>query len=164
MRRVVQLLKRVRDVEFLGDKCRPTSIMLTTLAGRHYRGEESIADGLETVVNGIASQINASRPGRIAVPNPADELAPHDGGVEDLAGPLDAAAYDKFCKMMEKMQRALAAARSALGVPKLYPVLAQTFGEGIVKRAFNSAEEEVKKGEPPVDFSGHPSPGRRSMF
>ncbi|MCB0360248.1 MAG: nucleotidyltransferase, partial [Bdellovibrionales bacterium] len=76
LRRVVQLLKRVRDVEFLGDKCRPTSIMLTTLAGRHYRGEESIADGLETVVNGIASQINASRPGRIAVPNPADELAP----------------------------------------------------------------------------------------
>lgn len=145
LRRVVQLLKRVRDVEFLGDKCRPTSIMLTTLAGRHYRGEGSIADGLETVVNGIASQINVSRPGRITVPNPADELAPHDGGVEDLAGPLDAAAYDKFCKMIEKVQRASAAARSALGVPKLYPVLAQTFGESIVKRAFNSAEEDVKK-------------------
>lgn len=145
LRRIVQLLKRVRDIEFLGDRCRPTSIMLTTLAGRHYRGEESIADGLETVLTAVSAQINAARPGRITVSNPADEMAPHDGGVEDLAGPLDAAAYDKFCKMIEKMQRALASARAAFGVPKLYPVLAQAFGEGIVKRAFNSAEEDVKK-------------------
>lgn len=145
LRRVVQLLKRQRDLDFLGDNCRPTSIMLTTLAGRHYRGEESIADGLETVLNGIAGQINAVRPGRITVPNPADEMAPHDGGVEDLAKPLDATAYEKFCKMIEKMRTALAAARAAHGVANLYPVLAQAFGESVVKRAFNSAEEAVKK-------------------
>jgi hypothetical protein len=145
LRRVVQLLKRQRDLDFLGDKCRPTSIMLTTLAGRHYRGEESIADGLETVLNGISAQINAAGSGRITVPNPADEMAPHDGGIEDLAKPLDEAAYSKFCKMIEKMRTALAAARSAHGVPKLYPVLARAFGESVVKRAFNSAEEAVKK-------------------
>jgi len=145
LRRVVQLLKRQRDLDFLGEKCRPTSIMLTTLAGRHYRGEESIADGLETVLNGIAAQINAARPRPITVPNPADEMAPHDDGVEDLAKPLDAPAYDRFCRMIEKMRTALAAARAAHGVPKLYPVLAQAFGESVVKRAFNSAEEDVKK-------------------
>lgn len=145
LRRVVQLLKRQRDVAFLGDRCRPTSIMLTTLAGRHYRGEESIADGLETVLNCISGQINAARPRRITVPNPVDELAPHDGGVEDLAKPLDATAYDKFCSMIESMRQTLAAARAAHGVPKLYPVLAKSFGEGVVKRAFNSAEEDVKK-------------------
>jgi hypothetical protein len=132
-------------LDFLGDNCRPTSIMLTTLAGRHYRGEESIADGLETVLNGISAQINAAGSGRITVPNPADEMAPHDGGIEDLAKPLDATAYSKFCKMIEKMRTALAAARTAHGVSKLYPVLAQAFGESVVKRAFNSAEEAVKK-------------------
>ena len=144
LRRVVQLLKRQRDLNFLGDRCRPTSIMLTTLAGRHYRGEESISDGLETVLDGISAQIMAAGSGRITVPNPADEMAPHDGGVEDLAKPLDATAYDKFCKMIEKMRAALAAARTAHGLPKLYPVLAQAFGESVVKRAFNSAEEAVK--------------------
>jgi|GEM_PF-4786340 len=145
LRRVAQLIKRMRDVDFLGDKCRPTSIMLTTLAGRHYRGEVSIADGLDTVLNGIAAQISAAGSGRITVPNPADELAPHDGGVEDLAKPLDAAAYDKFCKMIEKMRRVLAAAKSAQGVPKLFPVLSESFGQSVVKRAFNSAEEAVRK-------------------
>lgn len=145
LRRVVQLLKLQRDRDFLGDKCRPTSIMLTTLAGRYYRGEDSIADGLETVLDGISAQINAARPGPITVPNPADEIAPHDGGVEDLARPLDATAYEKFCKMIENMRQALAAARAAHGVPRLYPVLAQAFGESVVKRAFNSAEEAVKE-------------------
>lgn len=145
LRRIIQLLKRQRDRDFLGDKCRPTSIMLTTLAGRHYRGEESIAEGLETVLRGISHQINSARPERISVPNPADELAPHDGGIEDLAKPLDQAAYEKFCKMIETMSRALSEARSAKGVPKLYPILAQSFGESVVKRAFNSSEEDVKK-------------------
>lgn len=145
LRRIVQLLKRQRDLEFLGEKCKPTSIMLTTLAGRHYRGEESIGGGLETVLNGIAAQIDAASPARITVPNPADEMSPHDGGVEDLARPLDASAYDKFCKMIENARRALAAAQAAHGVPKLYPGLAQAFGESVVKRAFNSAEEDVKR-------------------
>lgn len=145
LRRIVQLLKRQRDMDFLGDKCRPTSIMLTTLAGRHYRGEASVAEGLGTVLQGISAQINAASPRRIAVPNPADEMAPHDGGVEDLAKPLDDPAYRKFCALIEKMQKALAAARTAHGVPKLYPVLAQAFGESVVKRAFNAAEEDVKR-------------------
>jgi hypothetical protein len=132
-------------MDFLGDKCRPTSIMLTTLAGRHYRGEASVAEGLETVLQGISAQINAASPRRISVPNPADEMAPHDGGVEDLAKPLDDAAYRKFCATIEKMQKALAAARAAHGVPKLYPVLAQAFGESVVKRAFNAAQDDVKR-------------------
>jgi len=145
LRRIVQLLKRQRDVDFIGEKCRPTSIMLTTLAGRHYRGEESIADGLGTVLDGIAAQINSAKPGRITVNNPADEMAPHDGGVEDLAKPLDEAAYAKFCNMIGNMRRMLEKARAARGVPQLYPVLAESLGQGVVKRAFNAAEEAVQK-------------------
>jgi hypothetical protein len=58
LRLITQLLKRQRDIDFIADTCRPTSILLTTLAGLHYRGETSIADGLETVLNGISAQIN----------------------------------------------------------------------------------------------------------
>lgn len=141
LRRIVQLLKRQRDLEFAGDKCRPTSIMLTTLAGRHYRGEASIAEGLQKVLDGIAQQIAAARSSRISVLNPADEMAPHDGGIEDLAAPLDQAAYEKFCSMIGKLQSALAAATSARGVPNLFPVLSKVFGDGIVKRAFNEVAD-----------------------
>jgi hypothetical protein len=78
------------------------------------------------------------------VPNPADEIAPHDGGVEDLAAPLDDAAYQKFCAMIGKMQRMLAEAKAARGVPNLYPILAESFGDKVVKRAFNASEDAVK--------------------
>jgi hypothetical protein len=145
LRRVVQLLKRQRDLYFLGDECRPSSIMLTTLAGRHYKGQDSIADSLEAVLGGIASEIVAASGRRIVVRNPADEIAPHDGGIEDLAAPLDMRTYAKFCEMIEKLRNALAAARVACGVPKLYPLLSGAFGQGVVKRAFNSAEEDIER-------------------
>jgi hypothetical protein len=144
LRLITQLLKRQRDIDFIADICRPTSILLTTLAGRHYRGEESIADGLETVLAGISNQINMAGSGRIVVPNPADEIAPHDGDVEDLAAPLDDAAYRKLCAMMGKMQKMLAEAKAARGVPNLYPILAGSFGDKVVKRAFNASENAVK--------------------
>jgi hypothetical protein len=144
LRRIVQLLKRQRDLDFLGDDCRPSSILLTTLGGRHYRGESSIADGLERVLDGIASQIEAAKPRRIVVENPADLIAPHLGGVEDLAKPMTDAAYEKFCTMISKMRTMLAAARHAAGAQRLYPVLAGSFGDRIVKRAFNAAEDAVQ--------------------
>ncbi len=144
LRRMVQILKRQRDQVFLGDACRPASIMLTTLAGRNYRGETSIADGLQTILDGIAAEIAAAGSGRLVVRNPTDELAPHDGGVEDLAKPLDAAAYDKYRRSVDELRRMLDAARAARGVPELYPVLAKALGEKVVKRAFNAAEEDVQ--------------------
>jgi hypothetical protein len=144
LRLITQLLKRQRDIDFVADMCRPTSILLTTLSGRHYRGEESIAEGLETVLNGISAQIALAGPRRIVVPNPADEIAPHDGGVEDLAAPLDDAAYRKLCAMIGKMQRMLAEAKAARGVPNLYQILAELFGDKVVKRAFNASEDAVK--------------------
>lgn len=144
LRLITQLLKRQRDIDFIADTCRPTSILLTTLAGLHYRGEESIAEGLETVLNGILAQIAMAGSRRIVVPNPADEIAPHDGGVEDLAAPLDDVAYGKFCATIGKMQRMLAEAKAARGVPSLYPILAESFGDKVVKRAFNASEDSVK--------------------
>jgi hypothetical protein len=39
----VQLLKRARDVAFNGTKTAPRSVVLTTLAGQHYAGCESVS-------------------------------------------------------------------------------------------------------------------------
>ena len=138
LRRIAQLLKRKRDLDFIDDKCEPSSIMLTTLAARHYRGEGSVADGLVNVLDGISAQIAAAAPNRINVPNPTDDT-------EDLAAPLTAAAYQKFCGMVEDMRRTLADVRAVKGLPSLFEVLGPTFGTGVVKRAMASAEVEVKQ-------------------
>ena len=143
LRLVIQLLKRKRDIEFIADDCRPTSILLSTLAGRHYRGEQSITDALGTILDRVVAEMDRAKPNRIKVSNPADELAPHDGGIEDLAAPMTDAAYQKFETMVRSMCRALAACRTARGTATLYPLLAEMFGQSPVRRAFNDAQEAV---------------------
>lgn len=144
LRRAVQLLKRERDVVFLKDTCRPTSILLTTLAGNHYKGESSLADALENILAGISNEMRNARGARIRVDNPADLIARHSDGVEDLAAPLTAEAYAKFVTMIDASLQAIRNARRAQGVHRLAPLLSERYGEGIVKRAFNSVDQEIE--------------------
>lgn len=135
LRRIVQILKRKRDLDFLGDECRPTSIMLSTLAGRAYGGERSVADGLSTVLDNIAAQVRAAGSGRIVVLNPTDLIAPHDGGPEDFAKPLTDAAYSKFRQMIDD-------ARGWLAV-MAQPRKPSDFGEGLKRFAGPSVAGRV---------------------
>lgn len=74
LQRVVQLLKRHRDVLFLKNKDRqPISAIITTLAGLAYRGEENVAAALDTVLRNMESYVQPSAP-RVANPaNPQHE-------------------------------------------------------------------------------------------
>ncbi len=51
LQRVVQILKRHRDLMFNGDEDKPVSIIITTLAARAYRKETSILEALLNVIN-----------------------------------------------------------------------------------------------------------------
>lgn len=144
LRKVVQLLKRQRDIAFLGETCRPTSIMLTTLAGRHYRGEGTIVDGLQTILDGISRQIASAMPGRITVPNPADEIARHDGGVEDLAKPMTDAAYTKFCTMIDSMRNWLATLRSPTKPTDLGDALKGLAGARVAAAVSAQVQDDVQ--------------------
>jgi len=53
LQRVVQILKRHRDMMFDGNKEKPISIIITTLAGRAYQKETSIIDALLNVIEQI---------------------------------------------------------------------------------------------------------------
>lgn len=69
----VQLLKRNRDIFFKddGDKA-PRSIILTTLAGLHYSGQQSVTDTLTTIINGVKQQIHDNNNFPFLVLNPAN--------------------------------------------------------------------------------------------
>jgi hypothetical protein len=57
LQRVVQILKRHRDLMFNGDEDKPISIIITTLAAKTYSGENNIIDALLKVVNGMSEHI-----------------------------------------------------------------------------------------------------------
>lgn len=57
LQRIVQILKRHRDVMFGNDKNRPISILITTLAAWSYKGEIDLTQGLINVVNNMQNHI-----------------------------------------------------------------------------------------------------------
>jgi len=73
LQRVVQLIKRHKDVYFkdLDDDYAPRSIVLTTLSGLFYNGEESENDSLKNILANIFNMIQkTSNP--IVIENPAN--------------------------------------------------------------------------------------------
>ncbi|MDX2218215.1 MAG: nucleotidyltransferase [Burkholderiales bacterium] len=76
LQRVVQVLKRHRDIMFKDNPYgKPISVIITTLAARQYSGEEDLETALGEIVRGMAMAVNPSRP-RVPNPvNPAEDFA-----------------------------------------------------------------------------------------
>lgn len=73
LQRAVQLIKRYRDIYFQNDDSYKTSsIILTTIAGQFYQGEESIFDTVDNIVKTIQNKIDQQL-GRLKILNPVNE-------------------------------------------------------------------------------------------
>lgn len=71
LKRIVQLMKRYRDIKY--SECKekaPISIIITTLAGHFYDGEYSVSEGVANILNKIKIAIPST--GRLQVLNPAN--------------------------------------------------------------------------------------------
>lgn len=78
LQRVVQILKRHRDVMFRDtttSDLKPISIIITTLAAKAYSGEENISDALNNVLTKMRSMINSQFPKVPNPVNPAEDFA-----------------------------------------------------------------------------------------
>jgi hypothetical protein len=62
LQRVVQILKRHRDMMFNGDEHKPISIIITTLASKAYNKERNIIEALENVVSKMRNYIGDKNP------------------------------------------------------------------------------------------------------
>lgn len=70
LQRAVQLIKRYRDVYFQNiSDYRTSSIILTTIAGHFYQGEESIFDTIDNIIKNILAETNKPI-GRLKILNP----------------------------------------------------------------------------------------------
>ena len=74
LQKAVQILKRHRDVMFENDPDnKPISIIITTLAGQIYSGENTILDTLLGFVDGVEGYLNSHKKedGSYSIPNPS---------------------------------------------------------------------------------------------
>jgi hypothetical protein len=133
LRRVVQLMKRHRDValEALELNERPISIVLTTLAARHHTGTTSVIDALESILLSIKSEIELvmARGGkRLVVLNPTNKE-------EDLSERWDSNPdlYPIFVDWVNNFIAALRALRQQPGLPEISKQLETMFGEKTTK-------------------------------
>ncbi len=73
LQRIVQILKRHRDMMFRNDKeDKPISIIITTLAARAYKGEQNLLEGLVNVVDNLEKSITKNDRGEDVVSNPVN--------------------------------------------------------------------------------------------
>ena len=69
LQRVIQLLKRHRDIMFNGDEDKPISIIITTLAALAYNGEQSLDDAISSILVNMGKFI-VTLDGKAWIPNP----------------------------------------------------------------------------------------------
>ena len=140
LQRVVQILKRHRDLASNGHEHRPISVIITTLAGRAYGKETNILVALQNVIAGMRGHIK-------------EEYSPEFGRfIKRIANPVDETENfaDRWAKEPEREKRFYAwldaveadvanfvGARS-FGVPSIWASLKKPFGEAEVLKAQNS--------------------------
>jgi hypothetical protein len=142
LKRVVQLLKRWRDVKFQREpKLAPISMVLTTMAAHAYGGERTVTEAMTAVLNNFVSAI-ASSNSRVYVPNPANPK-------EDLSERWnDAAQYRAFVHGIAELHGEWNKALAATGVQNVSKELEQLFGEPVktaVKRQAKTLQELREK-------------------
>lgn len=133
----VQLMKRRRDLLCEVDVA-PRSIVLTTLAGEHYRGSDCVLTSLAQIVGGIKQRIAAARPNRITVCNPTNES---EKFCESFTG---TGRYQNFIWFIDQLERDVAEIAATQGLPDLQRLLAGKFGDEPTSRAVKKYGERLK--------------------
>ncbi|MEQ8318502.1 MAG: nucleotidyltransferase [Phycisphaerales bacterium] len=139
LRKIVQLIKHRRNQEFLGEKEMPSSILITTMAARAYRGQADLGVGLVDVLGAMDHDIKSAHPHRVAVPNPTNED-------EDFADAMSDECYDRFSRMISDMRwEVVDAAGSGTQRLSIEPKLAKFAGQGVVAKAYNDLMSELNE-------------------
>lgn len=135
--RVVQLLKRHRDIMFEDRENKPISIIITTLAGKAYDKEENLMEAITSVVTKMRTFIAEKyddKYGKIIkwISNPVNEE-------ENFADkwPDEPEKEDNFFEWLEKLENDINNTLAQTGgLIKVAEQLYEPFGENVVEEAF----------------------------
>jgi hypothetical protein len=131
LKRVVQLIKRHRDIYFQDKEDAPRSVILTTLTAHYYKGDLSISEALLAVLNNITEIIKTALPERIQVYNPTNED-------ELFSESWTTKSYQEFEKFIYAFRDKMEKLVVTQGLDKIGEELSVLFGEEVGIRAVKS--------------------------
>ncbi len=138
LKRSVQLFKRWRDVEYTDrTHLSPPSVILTTLSGHFYAGQQLCTDALEAILEATVRQVTEGR--RICLTNPAHPS-------ENLCEKWDSnpASYRDFAKSVTQFRDRWQRLQWLRGLGDIGRELKELFGESPVDWAINElAQRQV---------------------
>lgn len=139
LQRIVQILKRHRDIMFNGDEHKPISIIITTLAAKAYKGEANILEGLYNVVHSMKNHIEC-RNGIFWVANPVNAK-------ENFADKWEEEPKKKanFLNWILKVQADVDAIVSSKDMFSIQSCLEKPFGKELITETFSTRAKRMKE-------------------
>lgn len=137
LQRVVQILKRHRDMMFNGDEHKPISIIITTLAARAYQKETNILEALQNVVSRMELFIGEENPHTRQkmkwISNPVnDEENFADKWTETKA------KQDSFYKWLDQVKLDIQTTLGKGSLSLIVESMKKPFGDEVINKAFSS--------------------------
>lgn len=142
LKRAVQLIKRQRDIYFYDDdKKAPISIVLTTLAGIVYNGEDSAFTAVRNILKSVKSMIEHSLT-PIVVINPSNSKEKLSERWDE-----DSQLYEHFRQFIFDFNNTFDELEVSLsqGIDKVSEKLEELFGEDISKEVLKEHAEFINK-------------------
>ncbi len=139
LQRIVQILKRHRDIMFNGDENKPISIIITTLAAKAYNGESNIIEGLYNVVHSMKNHIE-NRNGICWVVNPVNAM-------ENFADKWEEEPKKKanFLNWILKVQADIDSILSSNDMFSIQNNLEKPFGKELITETFSTRAKRMKE-------------------
>lgn len=152
--RVVQILKRHRDIMFGGDEHKPISIIITTIAAEAYLKETNVIDALINILNSMhlyMKEVYSPKHGKYIwwINNPVN----HEENFADK-WPLEKQKQDNFFTWLEKAKSDFGALLN-MDPSEAYRVLKNILGTRAVNEAVRNLgyDELIKEDLKPLNYS-----------
>jgi hypothetical protein len=140
LKRAVQLIKRYRDVYFADDvDSAPISIVLTTLAGKSYEGQDSVNETISTILETILINLptNGQRLVVLNPTNPQEDLSERWDGQPKL--------YSSFIKFIHDFKEHWDYFNELEGIHEITTELKKMFGENVIDESVRDQAEYIEK-------------------
>lgn len=143
LQRVIQILKRHRDIMFKGDEDKPISIIITTLSAKAYKKETDITIALVNIVNNMESLIEekySPEHGKVVkwISNPVNtEENFADKWAEDHQKQLN------FYRWIERVKSDLNISFEQKGIHRTQETFSKSFGESLSKATFGQIADQA---------------------
>lgn len=136
LRRVVQLMKRRRDIVFDGDQYCARSVVLTTLAAADYDGETLCTDAIVSTLNAIIVAFDGlvDPP---PVPNPTNRA-------ENFADKWTRATFADFMAFIHQFRSEMEDLLALHDLEEVHAKLKEMFGEAIATEVVREAAQRIR--------------------